>query len=237
MHSRKTHVIRGDATGSRARAADCPVAAGACSPVLVIGSAVARPTAGTRRHGGWSRCQHRDGGRLLGQEGLYDDAGPGRAGSAAPSQSTPRHWRRPPTAAATTSINWAGYVSTRQPGDVHSHRFGFRDAAAVDPAVAAKIPFPAFWVGPRLRAGRPTLTDRQPRRTAPPSTAAYQGCLDVPRTPRVLQQPVVPGDAMRRLRGANRPAALHLDADGHHPELDAYERTIPTNTAQLGLAN
>jgi hypothetical protein len=212
MHSRKTRRNSRRRTGSRAALRVSLVTAGACAPVLVIGYAVATthgghaadaadvsvPTAGTGAGaetgaGGWGR-------------GGYTMM-PGPAGSASPAQGNSATTAQAANAAATTSMNWAGYAATGNQGT-----FTSVSASWTQPTVTcgAANTFSSFWVG-LDGDGTPTVEQTGTEADCDAGAAAYQGWFEMfPNAPVFYNNPVVPGDAMSASVVANGGGAFTL---------------------------
>lgn len=209
------------------------VVAGACAPVLVVGYAVAAThsghaanTADVSSLGSWN------GAGGWGRGGYTMMPGPPASASLPQGQGNPVTGGPATNAAATTSMNWAGYASTGNQG-----QFTHVSASWTQPAVTcgASDTFASFWVG-LDGDGTPTVEQTGTEADCTGGAAVYQGWFEMfPNAPVFYNNPVQPGDAMSASVVANGGGAFTLtlkDATQNWTQTT----TQTSNTAQLGSA-
>lgn len=218
MNSRKTHR---NSTRSRTALRVSLIVAGACAPVLVIGYAVATTHDGRAA----AAANVSTPGAATGTGTTAGVGGWGRGGyTMMPAPAA--------NAAAVTSQNWSGYVSTGNQGT-----FTSVSASWTQPTVTcgAANTFSSFWVG-LDGDGTPTVEQTGTEADCTGGTAAYQGWFEMfPNAPVFYNNPVAPGDAMSASVVANGGGAFTLTlADATKNWTQTTNQT--SNTALLGSA-
>jgi Peptidase A4 family len=181
------------------------IAAAGCVPVVVIGYAltathheravntasVGSPDAGTAA-GGWGR-----GGYTM----MPAPAGPTPAWASSPQA------QEAANAAATTSQNWAGYVSAGNAGTFTSVSVSWTEPAVT---CTAANTFASFWAG-LDGDGTNTVEQTGTEADCNGGAASYQGWFEMfPAAPVFYNNPVQPGDAMSASVVANGGGAFTL---------------------------